>query len=184
VSESSERYIKLLKTNLDKVTIGVLGMMMVGMGGALFLEKSSDFSASQPESEILKLEDPLAANPNWKLVQAMATRQEMVQYPAIRQIRQYNMFDYKSVKDREVLERAANQKYDQAERLRKEGKTVEARKLAEEVLGSIPTHRRAKELLDQLTAPAPAPGTAPAAAPPGAPPAAAAPAAPPGQPAR
>jgi type II secretory pathway component HofQ len=108
----------------------------------------------------------------------------MVQYPAIRQIRQYNMFDYKSVKDREVLERAANQKYDQAERLRKEGKTVEARKLAEEVLGSIPTHRRAKELLDQLTAPAPAPGTAPAAAPPGAPPAAAAPAAPPGQPAR
>lgn len=184
MSDSSERYVKMLKTNLDKVTIGVLAMLLAGLVGALLMEKSNDLVGSLPEPENLKLEDPLQKNPNWKIVQAMSTRQEMAQYPAIRQIRQYNMFDYKSVKDREALERAANQKFEQAERAMKEGKTEEAKRLAEEVLGSIPAHRRAKELLDQISkssaAPA-APGSQPAGAAAAPPPAApGAPAAPTG----
>jgi hypothetical protein len=165
MSDSTEKYIKILKTNLDKVTIGVLGLMTLGLVGAVMMEKSTDLAASLPEPELLRLEDPLEKNPNWTIVQTMMSRQEMANYPAIRQIRQYNMFDYKSVRDREAIERAANQKYDLAFRARQEGRTEEAKRLAEEVLASIPTHRRAKELLDQLkpptaaTAGTPAPST-------------------------
>jgi hypothetical protein len=178
VSDSSERYLKLLKQNLDKVTIGVLGIMTMGLGVAIFMEKSSDMVASIPEPEILRLEDPLEKNPNWRLVQAMMSPQEISKYPAIRQIRQYNMFDYKSVRDREAVDRAANQKFEQAKKAESEGKTEEAKRLAEEVLASIPAHRAARELLDKLNKPAegaksaskpapPAAGAAPVAAPAG-----------------
>jgi hypothetical protein len=151
MNEQVERTLKILKINADKVAISLLGLMFVGLLGALLLEKSTDVVAAIEEPETLRLEDPLEKNPNWKVVQGMMTRQDITQFPAIRQIRQFNMFDFRGVRDRQEIERTANQRFEVARQAFSEGRREEARRiLEEEVLRSFPAHGPAGELLARI----------------------------------
>lgn len=63
-----------------------------------------------------------------------------------------NMFSVKTVKDQTEREAEANRKYEQAKRLRDEGKFDEAMNLVDQVLAVMQSHRQALRLKEELEA--------------------------------
>lgn len=160
MNENAEKYLKLLKKHVDRIVIVVLYLML---GALAYIWYSEQEAQSVAESgRIASIEDNIQNNPFWKTLQTMSAPQQMDAYPGIKHIRQYNMFDYKSVARAEDLLRALNQKFQQAQDAEKAGKKDEAIRLLKEILQQKPTYRPARELLDKLE-PKKAPEAPPAA---------------------
>lgn len=149
MNENTEKYLKLLKKHVDRIAIVVLYLFL----GALVLiwwKEQDSGNEPPPSGKPAVIDIKVEENPFWSQLQAMATPQTMESYPSIKQIRQYNMFDYKSVKDAQALLQIINQKFAQAEELEKAGKKEEAVRLLKEVLSMKPNYSKAKDLLQKL----------------------------------
>ncbi len=148
MNENAEKYLKLLKKHIDRVVIVV---MYLFLGALVYVWYSEQEAESVSEAgKIAVIEDPVATNSFWGTVQTMSEPQQIDAYPGIKQIRQYNMFDYKSVRQAEDLLRGLNQKFQQAQDAEKAGKKDEAVRLLKDILQQKPTYRPARELLDKL----------------------------------
>lgn len=177
MSEKTAKYSKLLKSNIDRVIIAVMYSLLLVLVWLWMSEQSMD---DPPEGEkVVTIEDVVDKNAATKQVVEMGRPQAIENDPAILQVSRFNMFDYKSVKERDKIEKEANQRIVQVEELLKQKRNDDAKRLLEEVLKVIPAHQKARQLLDQINKAATpaAPGTAPAAGAPPAPGTAAAPAA-------
>ena len=150
MNDQAARYVRMLKVHVDRVIIAVLYVLLAVLG-YLWLneERVEDLEGG---TTVAQLVDLVANNPEYKKIQALGSPQEMSQYPLIEQIRKYNMFDFKSVKEKEAIERDAKAKVDQARSAVQGGRIDEAKRLLNEVLSTFPTHRGARDLLDQLNA--------------------------------
>src|SRR5690606_27671996 len=105
---------KKLKQNVDKIVMAVLWIMVAGLGYMWFLEQNSTVGADAETGKPANLTDPITENPNWAKISKMSQNPDISQYPQIQQAAQYNMFDYKSVRDRQEIEKGAQQKFEQA----------------------------------------------------------------------
>lgn len=148
MNENVEKYLKLLKKHVDRIVIAVLYLMLGTLIYVWYSEQETDIVAES--GRVATIEDNVQSNPFWKTLQAMSEPQQMDAYPGIKHIRQYNMFDYKSVARAEDLLRALNQKFQQAQDAEKAGKKDEAIRLLKEILQQKPTYRPARELLEKL----------------------------------
>lgn len=151
MNDKTKHYVRLAERNAGKIVMGALFLILLGLGYAIYSEQGStavDAEGGTPA----KLPDPLPDNPHFKRVSAMATGQDLTSFPAIQQVAQYNMFDYKSVRDKQEIERGADQKFAQAQNAATNGQAEEAKRLLNEILKQVPTHKKAHELLDKLNA--------------------------------
>lgn len=154
MNENAEKYLKVLKKHIDRVVIVVLYLFL---GTLIYVWYSEQEKEGVSESgKIAKIDDPVTQNPFWASLQTMSQPQQIESYPAIMQIRQYNMFDYKSVRQAADLLRDLNQKFQQAQDAEKAGKKDDAIRLLKNILQQKPSYRPARELLDKLEPKAPA----------------------------
>lgn len=155
MNENAAKYVKLLQKHADRVFIGVMYALLLVL---LFLwmqeNNSAGVAAEEGEIKTVKFDDPVEKNPDFKRIFAMTKTQDISEYPLIDQLVKYNMFDYKSVKKKEALDREANQKFTQAQDAASKGQTEDAKRLLKDILAVMPTHQKARELYDKLTAPA------------------------------
>jgi hypothetical protein len=155
MSDQSEKIVKALKQHIDRIVVGVMWAFVVLLVWLFLSERSGGPEAFVPPPPA-KIEDAVAANPRLAVYEALTTTTDISQFPEIAAVRTFNMFDYKSVKDREAIEREANQLYSQAETAAARGSTAEAIGLLRRCLQQFPTHQKARELLQKLEG-----GTAP-----------------------
>lgn len=140
---------KKIKKNLDKIVMGTLWLMVGGLAYVWFVEQNSTVGADAETGKPADLSDPVAKNANWEKLSKMSAQPNIQNFPQIQQAAQYNMFDYKSVRDRQEIERGAEQKLAQAKTLSTTQKP-EAIRLLKEILIQVPMHKQARELLNQL----------------------------------
>ncbi len=150
---------KKLAMNMDKIVMGVLWLMVGGLGYVWFAESNSTVGVDAESGKPADLSDPVtkkldgAKVSNWDKLNKMSGQPQIQDYPQIQQAAQYNMFDYKSVRDRQEIEKGAEQKFAQAKTLSTSQKP-EAVRLLKEILIQVPMHKQARELLNQLEPPA------------------------------
>lgn len=153
MNENVAQYLKLLKMHADRVVIAVMYLLLLALLFMWWTESSSEGEAGPGPGTTASIPDVVSQNPNYKSVQAMLQSPDISKSPQIDQVRKYNMFDYKSVKEKEAIEREVNQKYVQAEQAANKGQTEEAKRLLAEILRDSPNHLKAKELNAKLTEP-------------------------------
>ena len=140
---------RIIQANIDRtafVVFAVLLLLMVGIYG---------YEITRPEPEYItatktKIQRELPNDQYEKCVKYIQGDTELEEAEQLRRIRDFNIFDYKYVRDREELEKAADKKYERAEQLYENGELEEAKKILEGILLSWPTHIRSKELLEKI----------------------------------
>jgi len=152
MSAAAEQYLKLAKKHLDRIVIAVLFLILAGLIFVLFQEQTGTVGLEGDAGKQASFPVVVDQNKQFDRVMAMATKPDMTSYPAIQQIAIYNMFDYKSVKDKEQIERGADQRFAQAQEAANKGNAEEAKRLIGEILRQVPSHRKARELLETLNA--------------------------------
>ena len=161
MSDAVQRYVKWTKAHVDRIAVAVLFFILAIMIFLWYSEQSNS-AANVEQAAPTKLPEVMDKNAYYKTIVAMTTATEITKYPSILQIQRYNMFDYKSVKQKEAIEREANQKFAQAKDAADKGQVEDAKRLLKEILDQFPTHQKARQLYEQLN-PAPAKEGAPAA---------------------
>ncbi|MGI8908825.1 MAG: hypothetical protein ACR2IE_20320 [Candidatus Sumerlaeaceae bacterium] len=150
MSDKTKHYIRLAERNLGRIVMGVLLFILVGLAYALYSEQSNTVGVDAEGGMPARLEDPLPKNPHFLRITTMSTPQDLASSPPIQQVAQYNMFDYKSVRDKQEIERGADQKFAQAQDAATKGQPDEAKRLLGEILKQVPTHKKARELSEKL----------------------------------
>ncbi len=87
-----------------------------------------------------------------KAISYMKANTDLEKDETLRAIRDFNIFDYKYVRNRTELEKEADRKYARAEKLYKERKINEARKILKGILLTWPSHLSSRELLKKIEA--------------------------------
>ena len=151
MNDKTAQYVKLLKTQVDRIVVGIMFCLLAAMVFLWYLEQSRGSQTTGEGGKIAILEDPIPNNPFYKKVVAIGEPQSLSNYPGIEQVAKYNMFDYKSVRDKQEIERAATRKYAQAEVAASAGRIDEAKQLLQEILQQFPSHLKARELRDKLS---------------------------------
>lgn len=150
MSDKAAQYTKMFKKNIDRIVIAIMFLILGGLVFAWFQEQTGGVSGEVVEGKAASWEDPVAKNPHFTRVIALTQKPDMTSYPAIQQIALYNMFDYKSVRDKQEIERGADQRFAQAQDAFNKGNPEEARRLIGEILRQVPSHRKARELLEKI----------------------------------
>jgi predicted negative regulator of RcsB-dependent stress response len=162
MNEQTAKYVKLLKANIDRVVVVVM-FCLLGLLVWLWWGEQNPIVTEGAEGKAVVFKDPVADNPHYKTVLASKQGRDLVAYPEIDQIAKFNMFEYKSVKQKEAIEREANQKLVQAQDAATRGQNEEAKRLLKEILDSFPSHQKARELMEKLAPSSPETGVATAA---------------------
>jgi predicted negative regulator of RcsB-dependent stress response len=150
MNEKTEQILKLLQANIDRIVIAVM-YILVGVMVYFWWVEQNPAEATTGEQKLAVLKDPVAENSNYKMIAEYTRNPDISAFPQIDQVAKFNMFEYKSVKQREALEREVRSKVDSAEKAMSEGRTEDARRLLREVLDVFPAHQRARELMNKLT---------------------------------
>jgi hypothetical protein len=153
---------KLLK-RLDLVITGAL-LLLLGLSIAMVLGEKNAQPPDPPSPTPRRLEAriPLAGipaaeevqNPNYTEVRRLIfdSNPDINSNLAARRMIVNNMFAMKTAAEAEAVREEVNRKYNQAERLFKEGNTGEAGRLVDEILLVDPQNRNARELRERLNA--------------------------------
>lgn len=150
MNDKTAQILKLLQANLDRIAIALM-YVLVGVMVYFWWVEQNPAEATMGEQKIAVLKDPVVENPSYKMIAEFTRNPEISAYPQIDQVAKFNMFEYKSVKQREALEREVRTKVESAEKAIAEGRNDEARRLLREVLDAFPAHQRARELMNKLT---------------------------------
>jgi hypothetical protein len=150
MNDKGAQILKLLKNNIDRFVIAVMYFLVAVMVYFWWVEQNP--AETTPAGEkIAVLKDPVAENPHYKVIAEYVKNPDISGFPQIEQIAKFNMFEYKSVKQREALEREVRGKVESAEKALTEGRTEDARRLLQEVLDAFPAHQKARELMNKIT---------------------------------
>ncbi|MCX7625229.1 MAG: hypothetical protein N2Z21_03340 [Candidatus Sumerlaeaceae bacterium] len=150
MNDKTAQILKLLQANIDRIAIAFMYVLVAVLVYFWWVEQNPA-EATMGEQKIAVLKDPVAENPAYKMIAEYTKNPDISAYPQIDQVAKFNMFEYKSVKQREALEREVKTKVESAERAIAEGRNEEARRLLREVLDAFPAHQRARELMNKLT---------------------------------
>ena len=151
MNDKAAQYVKLLKSQVDSIVVGIMFCLLAVMVLLWYAEQSRGSETGADTVKVATLEDPIPGNPFGGKVMGMTEQRSLNDFPEIEQVAKYNMFDYKSVKNKVDIEREANKKYEQAEAAASSGQVDEAKRLLQEILEQFPTHLKARELRNKLS---------------------------------
>lgn len=142
---------KKLLVYADRTVFAVLLMILLALIG-LYLQEQREETTPYTEPPDVPFKEELVGNPSYEKVQKnyVSTNTDISKDPRINQLVEYNMFDLKSVKAAEELERQFVEQIRQAERLAGEGKNGEAMKIVESILSKKPSYVKALDLKRRL----------------------------------
>lgn len=138
-----------IKANVDRTAFVVFLILLIAMVGIYGYEMSKQ-PPEMPDISTGKFTQ-LIPNENYdKVMNYIRSETELDKNEKIRKIRDFNIFDYKYVRDRDELQKEADKKYERAAQLFSENKIDDSEKILKEILLTWPTHISAKELLDKI----------------------------------
>lgn len=149
MSDQTEKYVKLLKQNVDRIVIVVVWLLFLVMG-YLWMSERSGVIISEQEGQQARLNDVITEDPNYGRALRLATQTDIRESSNIERLRRFNMFDPKAVRQKEQIEKEANVKLDLARDAASKGQREEALRLVNEVLLNFPTDQRAKDMKQEL----------------------------------
>ncbi len=144
---------KKLAQNADKITIGVLAVILLALGYFWWQEQSSGASAASAEGRPANLEDSLAENPAMSMLQTMSDNPDITQDPHAVRLLQHSMFDNSTVAAEQAAETAAAQQLPAIRQMIDAGQTDEARERLLEVVPVIRYNKEAVSMLESVTTP-------------------------------
>lgn len=150
MNDKTAQYVKMLKAHVDRIVVGVVYVLLALLVWFWYSEQTTtDTGQNAPQPP--KLVDPVPDNPGYKMITRAMETPDISKYPEIDAVRKFNMFDYKTVREKQQVEQGANEKFKQAQDAAAKGQTEEAKRLLKDCLDAFPTHAKARELLDKLT---------------------------------
>jgi Flp pilus assembly protein TadD len=151
MSEKSAQFNKVLKSNVDKIVLVVLFALLAGIGYLWWQEQNKTLAAQAGERKPAKFENKLATDPAVTLIKNMSTNPNLASAPEIQKVAQFNMFDYKTVRDKQAVEAAAQQKLTQAKTLIQQNRSQDALPLLRQAVSEYPGNKEARDLLASMT---------------------------------
>lgn len=147
----------------------VIGMgVLLALRVVLFLFEANYNAPAHVEPAMTTIEQTLKTDgPTYQRVHQLTQPLPPYEKSEYLMLGKINVFDAKQMQGRAELEKRANDKYNEAFTLFKQGRYGDAQRAVDETLSLMPSHARAKELKGQITAaqatPAPAKPTPPPA---------------------
>ncbi len=163
-----------VKTHLELSVLGLLVIFFLYVAGRVYLEYNSEREGIEPLPPWNPQE--LIPNENYeKATKAFSKKSSSLDEDERLYMLKSNPFDYKTVRDRDLIRKEVENKFVEAEKYFNEGNLTYALKVLREILVIWPTHQRSRELLAKVEAqlnpptptPSPTPRPAPAAPMPG-----------------
>ena len=149
MSDKSIKTKKMLAKNADKITIAVLALILLGLGYAYWQEQSNTLGSDVPTGKPVVLNDNLADDPAFKMLQNMSGQTTM--NPEVKRVAELSMFDFSTLQQESALETQAQQQLKQAQELITQGQTEQARPLLENAAKVVSYNPEALKLLDSIT---------------------------------
>ena len=134
---------------LDRVIVVVLLLFLVGIIYAYLQEQSASIEIP-PQQKQSPLPDYLPNDKYENAIQVLNESQDLEQDEGFISLGRFNVFDYKAVRDREIILKEMNQKFTQAQQLFNDGKYDEAREILKEILTVWPAHINSQDLLKKI----------------------------------
>jgi len=168
-------YWQAIIKNVDRSTL-IAELVLLIVIFVLYIQ-DTNVEIEQPKDPIPKAIETIIPNDNYTSVfRLFSDNPKLENDENVRTLQEYNMFDFKIVRDRETYMKEWDEKYKQAEKLFAEGNLKESLDILKQILLHWPGHLKAKALKktidDKLRPPpTPSPTPSPKAPPPGAQPA-------------
>jgi preprotein translocase subunit SecA len=151
--ENLRTYIQKLKENLDRVIFVLFIILLVILAMNYLKEQGADLGPTITDRlPPRKLEDMLP-NPQYeKVVAVLNANTDPDKASELKSLWEYNMFDYKTVRDRDVILKEYDKEYTKAEDLFNRAKYAEAKEIIDKILLHWPSHIKSRDLLRQIDA--------------------------------
>ena len=138
-----------LRGQLDRVIVIVFLLFLVGIIYAYMHEQSVTIEPPpRPKKE--PLEEYLPNNEYEKVIQLFNENSDLEKDEAFISLGRFNVFDYKTVRDHEIILKEMNQKFAQAQQLYNDAKYEEARGILKNILTVWPAHINSQDLLKKI----------------------------------
>ncbi len=182
MKDKLQAYWQMIIKNMDRSVLVIEGILLLAV--VFIFIKDANTVVEQPQEPMPKPLETIMPNDSYNNVNRLfKTDAKLESDENARTLQEYNMFDYKIVKERETYMKEWDEKYKSAESLYNQGSLNESLEILKQILRNWPGHLKARELRKTIEAklkppetpsPTPSPVQPPAAAPgaPGAPPAA------------
>ncbi len=138
-----------LRGQLDKVIVIVFLLFLVGIIYAYMHEQSVTIEPP-PSPKKEPLEEYLPNNEYEKVIQLFNEHSDLEKDEAFISLGRFNVFDYKTVRDHEIILKEMNQKFTQAQQLYNDAKYEEARGILKDILTVWPAHINSQDLLKKI----------------------------------
>ncbi len=138
-----------LRGQLDKAIVIVFLLFLVGIIYAYMQEQSSSLSPPEPPGK--KPPEEYLPNESYeKALQLLNEDSDLEKNEDFISLGRFNVFDYKTVRDREIILKEMNQKFAQAQQLYNDAKYEEAREILKNILTVWPAHINSQDLLKKI----------------------------------
>jgi len=151
MSDKSAQTKKMLAKNADKIAIGVLAVLLLGLGYTYWQEQSNPIGTETVTEKPAALQDQLAEDPSLTMLQNMSPNPQLANSPEIQRVAQLNMFDFSTIDAEKSVESQAEAQLQQAQALIEQGKTDEARNILAEVKKVLSYKPEVQQALDKIT---------------------------------
>ena len=151
MSEQSAQTKKKLAQNADKITLGVLALILLALGFYYWKEQNNNLASGEATRKPANLTDQLAGTPSLNMLQNMSGTPTLESNPDIARLAQLNMFDLSTVEAEKALENQAMAQLQQAQTLIAEGKTSEAHAILVQAEKAVAFNPEIKKALDATT---------------------------------
>lgn len=151
MSEKSEKTKKKLIQNADKITIGVLVLILLGLGYAWWQEQNSNLGGADTNGKPATFQDSLADSTTLNMLQTMSANPNIATDAGAQRVAQFSMFDSSTMEQEQAAENQAQAQVAQAKALIEQGNTDEARTILEQVLAVARYNKEALTLMDSVT---------------------------------
>ena len=152
MSEKAAQTKKKILKNIDKITIGVLVLILLGLGYAWWQESNNTLGRDPVNRRPVSLVDDVADSPSFKMLQGMSSSPALENSPDIQRLTQINMFDNSTLDAERNLETQAQAQFQQAQELIAAGNKDQAREILLQVEKVLKTPDVIKAL-DSVTTP-------------------------------
>lgn len=138
-----------LRGQIDKAIVIVFLLFLVGIIYAYLQEQSSSVLIPDPPGR--KPFEEYLPNENYeKVIQLFNENSDLEKNEDFISLGRFNVFDYKTVRDHEIILKEMNQKFAQAQQLYNDAKYEEAREILKDILTVWPAHINSQDLLKKI----------------------------------
>ena len=167
MKEKIQALLRWVKTHVDLVVLIIFAVLFLVVGVQIYMEMN--YAPPALPAPLPWVPDEYLPNEEYEKVTEM-----MKESPPIEEDEEYvalanfNMFDYKIVRDRDMIQKEMDNKFQQALDLYNNGDLKRSKNVLTEILSSWPIHINSRNLLNKINAqlnptptPSPTPGPAP-----------------------